>query len=291
MLQVTRASQRPSTACCRASRRACVVVRAQRDAVKTPAAVSVRASGAALLAAATLAFNVVPAMDPTAALMLQPVHAEEDVSDEGLTPFQKRQRELERRREQLRAAREAAEAKAGGEAATPSTAAADAAVDASNAARSAAVGSELKSSAAAAYEASTSPGTTRYRGFGGFNSAPAPAVVEPTPAPAPAPEPAKPAWWETPAPKPEPVVEVKKVEAKKAEPPKKVEAKKEPAGKQKRRGPLPLFLAEVVVLGGFAGVVAAATKYSDETNKVLALAGAKVKELYGKAESALAKAK
>ncbi len=69
-----------------------------------PAAVSVRASGAALLAAATLAFNVVPAMDPTAALMLQPVHAEEDVSDEGLSPFQKRQRELERRREQLRAA-------------------------------------------------------------------------------------------------------------------------------------------------------------------------------------------
>ncbi|PNW76056.1 hypothetical protein CHLRE_12g549350v5 [Chlamydomonas reinhardtii] len=287
MLQATRA-QRPACSA-RTSRRA-IIVRAQRDGVKDPTAVSLRASGAALLAAATLALNVVPAMDPTAALMVQPAHAEEEASDEGLSPYQRRQRELERRREMLRAAREAAEAKAGGDAPAASTEAADAAVDAANAARSAAVGGELKSSAAAAYEASSSSSTTRYRGFGGFNAAPAPApapaVVEPTPAP----EPAKPAFsWNTPAPapKPEPVVEAKKPEPKKAEQPK----KEEPAGKQKRRGPLPLFLAEVVVLGGFAGVVAAATKYSAETNKALALAGAKVKELYGMAESALAKAK
>lgn len=47
---------------------------------------SLRASGAALLAAATLALNVVPAMDPTAALMVQPAHAEEEASDVSESP-------------------------------------------------------------------------------------------------------------------------------------------------------------------------------------------------------------
>jgi hypothetical protein len=62
------------------------------------------------------------------------------------------------------------------------------------------------------------------------------------------------------------------------------------AGKQKRRGPLPLFLAEVLVLGSFVGVGLASTKYSDQTSRVVALAGQKGKELYAVAAEALAKA-
>ncbi|KXZ53225.1 hypothetical protein GPECTOR_7g1118 [Gonium pectorale] len=189
----------------------------------------------------------------------------------------------------LRSAREQAESKAGAEAAV-STAEADAAVEAANAERRAAaerLGSELKSSAASTYESTTS----RYRGFGGFSApaptpAPAPAA-EPQPAPAP-----KASFFSAPRaePKPEPVVEVKK-QASAPAPAKKVEeAKTQAAGKQKRRGPLPLFLAEVLVLGSFAGFVLAVTKYSEETNKALAMAGAKAKELYNTAEQAIAKA-
>lgn len=59
---------------------------------------------------------------------------------------------------------------------------------------------------------------------------------------------------------------------------------------KKRRGPLPLFLAEVLVLGGFAGVGLAVTKYASETNKALAVAGAKAKELLDAAQAAVAKA-
>ncbi|GLC34860.1 hypothetical protein PLESTM_000247700 [Pleodorina starrii] len=251
-------------------RKAVVLVRAQNNAQKAPAGVS-------LVAAAALALNVLPALSPPELpLLLQPARAEE-TSEELLSPYQRRQRELERRKELLRQAREQAEGRAGGEVAAPSTEAADAAVEAANAERRAVasqLASELKSSAAATYESSTSTSTSRYRGFGGFGAA-----SEPEPAPAPAPAP-----FRRQEPKPEPVAEVKQAAKKAAEEPKKQ------AAPQKRRGPLPLFLAEVLVLGGFAGVGLAVTKYSEQTDAALALAGAKGKELVAAAEVALAKA-
>lgn len=58
---------------------------------------------------------------------------------------------------------------------------------------------------------------------------------------------------------------------------------------KKRRGPLPLFVAELLVLGTFAGLVLAVTKYSEQTGKTLEVAGAKGKELVAAAEQAIAK--
>ncbi|GIL73776.1 hypothetical protein Vretimale_5357 [Volvox reticuliferus] len=249
---------------CRSSHGRNVVVRAQTDTPKVPAIVS-------LMTTTALVLTAVPALSPPELMLLQSARAD-DTSEELLTPYQRRQRELERRRELLRQAREQAEGRAGGEVAGPSTAEADAAVEAANAERRAAaskLSSELKNSAAT-YESSTAEST--YRGFGGFNAAPAP---EPRPAPEPAP---------TPAPASAPKA------AKQAATPVVKEEPKVPQQPQKRRGPLPLFLAELLVLGSFAGGALAVTKYSEQTSKALALAGAKGKELYASAEGALAKA-
>ncbi|GLI61301.1 hypothetical protein VaNZ11_003655 [Volvox africanus] len=249
---------------CRSSHgRKVVLVRAQTDTPKAPAVVS-------LMTTAALVLTAVPALSPPELMLLRSARAD-DTSEDLMTPYQRRQRELEKRRELLRQAREQAEGRAGGEVAAPSTAEADAAVEAANAERRAAasqLASELKNSATA-YESSTA--TSRYRGFGGFNAAPAP---EPAPAPAP-----------TPAPAPKREVEVKQAATVVVKEVPKVQPRP-----QKRRGPLPLFLAELLVLGSFAGAVLAVTKYSEQTSKAFALAGAKGKELYAAAEDALAKA-
>ncbi|PNH06301.1 hypothetical protein TSOC_007321 [Tetrabaena socialis] len=93
---------------------------------------SSRASGAAaLLAAATLAFTAMPALDP-AAVLLGPAFADEEVSEAQLTPYERRQLEFQRRRDVLRQAREQAEARSGGEAAVAASAEADAKVEAAN---------------------------------------------------------------------------------------------------------------------------------------------------------------
>ncbi len=98
--------------------------------------------------------------------------------------------------------------------------------------------------------------------------APAPAPVAPTPAPAPA--------------------SVKKVEA-----PAPKEEKKD-AGKppsKRRRGVMPLWLAEILVLSSFVGVGLAATKYSKESSAVLKAVGQKVVEAYSAAEKLISKPK
>lgn len=105
-------------------------------------------------------------------------------------------------------------------------------------------------------------------------SAPAvtPAPVAPvTPLPAPslfnkAPEPAV-----KPPKAPEPV------QQKKAAP---EAAKPAAADSKKRRGPLPLWFAEVLVLGAYAGMFLAVTKYSKQSGEVLAGLWAKVVEAY-----------
>jgi len=89
---------------------------------------------------------------------------------------------------------------------------------------------------------------------------PAPVRVAPVPVAAPKPEPAKPA----PAP-----------------------AQAKPG---KRKGPLPLFLAEVLVLGSFAGVFYVALNYQKEAAAAIAQATGLVAGLYNKAEEAVKKA-
>ncbi|KAG2486530.1 hypothetical protein HYH03_014831 [Edaphochlamys debaryana] len=263
---------RAATACVRPSRAVAVRVQAQAQPI--------RATAAALLSAVTLGLSV-PAFDPTT-LMLQPAHAEEEVAEEELTPYQRRMREFEKRREMLRQAREAAEAK---NSFSPAAAEDQKADEEAAAERRNALG-DVKG-AASTYESNT-----RYRSFGFSAPTPEPAPEVAAPAPAPEPAPARPSFFSAPrqeAPKPEPVVEVKK--AAPAPPPapaKKAEPKKEEPASKKRRGPLPLWLAELMVMGSFAGVFVATTKYEAETKKVLALAGTKAKELYFQAEKALA---
>lgn len=107
-------------------------------------------------------------------------------------------------------------------------------------------------------------------------AAPTPAApVTPPPAPAVTPFRAAP---EPPKPKPAPVVvESKKVETKKAAA---VDNKK--AGK--RRGPLPLWFAEVLVLGAYAGLFLAVTKYSKQSGEVLSAVWAKIVQAYAALE-------
>eukprot|EP00199_Chlamydomonas_sp_CCMP681_P001709 CAMPEP_0119107250 /NCGR_PEP_ID=MMETSP1180-20130426/9597_1 /TAXON_ID=3052 ORGANISM="Chlamydomonas cf sp, Strain CCMP681" /NCGR_SAMPLE_ID=MMETSP1180 /ASSEMBLY_ACC=CAM_ASM_000741 /LENGTH=374 /DNA_ID=CAMNT_0007092711 /DNA_START=24 /DNA_END=1148 /DNA_ORIENTATION=- len=124
-----------------------------------------------------------------------------------------------------------------------------------------------------------------------FTRAPAP---EPVPAPAPvvtaAPEPA-PAFspfYRAPAPiavqeapAPKAPVEVRKL----------LEEKKVAVESQstKRRGPLPLWLAQFLLLGMFVGVGAAATKYNKESTALLDTAGKKIVSLYQDAEAKISK--
>lgn len=122
--------------------------------------------------------------------------------------------------------------------------------------------------------------------FGGFSfskpaEAPAPAAVEAPPAPQPA----------APAPKPAvvppPPAPVRKIEEKKPEPATPAVEKKQQqtaAVSKKRRGPLPLWFAEILVLGAYVGLGLAATKYSDQTGKVLTAVWVKIVELYNAVE-------
>lgn len=73
---------------------------------------------------------------------------------------------------------------------------------------------------------------------------------------------------------------------KKAEPPKPAAKPAPPAAAKstKRRGPLPLWLAELLVLGAYVGVGLAATKYSAQSGAALKVAGAKVAEAYAALE-------
>eukprot|EP00879_Flechtneria_rotunda_P033838 GHRR01037656.1.p3 GENE.GHRR01037656.1~~GHRR01037656.1.p3 ORF type:complete len:139 (-),score=64.80 GHRR01037656.1:145-561(-) len=105
------------------------------------------------------------------------------------------------------------------------------------------------------------------------------------PAPA-APTPAKPTL---PVPVPVPNPAPAKVEV-----PNKQEAKKEAtqsaaAKPGKRRGPLPLWFAEILVLFAYAGIGLAVTKYSKESDAVLKAASEKVVQLYNTAEKAVGK--
>jgi hypothetical protein len=95
----------------------------------------------------------------------------------------------------------------------------------------------------------------------------------PTPAPTPAPTPFKPR--ETPKPKaPEPVKqEIKKQEVKKPQ-------AAAPSKPGKRRGPLPLWFAEILALSAYVGLFLAVTKYSKQSSDVLKAVADKVVEAY-----------
>lgn len=115
------------------------------------------------------------------------------------------------------------------------------------------------------------------------------AAAPEAPAPAPAPTPFKaPA---APKPKaPEPVKKAEPVKAKaepvkKAEPAKKVEATKP----GKRRGPLPLWFAEILMLGAYAGLFLAITKYSQQSGAVLKAVWGKIVEAYNAVEKLVGK--
>jgi len=73
---------------------------------------------------------------------------------------------------------------------------------------------------------------------------------------------------------------------KKPEAPKPAAAAKPAAATKpgKKRGPLPLWFAEVLVLGAYAGLFLAVTKYSKQSGEVLAAVWAKVVEAYKAAE-------
>jgi hypothetical protein len=221
--------------------------------------------------------------------------------EEFMTPYQKRQAEMERRRELLREARERAAARASGaeidetpaivETAKPEPAKVEPPAPSSEFASQAA---RVKKESLKAYEdaAKNRPAvpatpepqeapTPALPKFGGFNfgkpaEAPAPAPAAPV-TPAPAPKPVVPVPVPVPAPAPAPLrtVEVKKEEAKKAE-----QKAPQSAVSKKRRGPLPLWFAEILVLGAYVGLGLAATKYSEQSGKVLKAVWAKIVGLY-----------
>jgi len=58
------------------------------------------------------------------------------------------------------------------------------------------------------------------------------------------------------------------------------------AKSSKRTGPLPLWLSELIVIGSFAGMLAASTKFSKETEAVTGAVGKMVKDLAKKANLA-----
>ncbi|WIA35186.1 hypothetical protein OEZ86_003651 [Tetradesmus obliquus] len=294
----TRSAARPA--------RAAVVSRASRGQEVT---LFDRLAPSLLAAAVTL--SGATAMD---AAYAPPAFADDE---EVMSPYQKRQAELERRRELLREAREKAAARASGEAApaaAPAAAAAPAPAPASDFASRAA---GLKKEASSAYESAAknrpaAPAPTPAESeepstplFGGFSfSKPA----EPAPAPA-APAPAAssssgfstpPDPWKStrapvapvPVPVPVPAPAPAKIEVKKDEPaqPKPAPAAAKPAsdltpnGKHRTHGIMPLWLGEILVLGSYIGLGLAVTKYASQSEAVLKAAGQKVKEAYEAAE-------
>ncbi len=120
---------------------------------------------------------------------------------------------------------------------------------------------------------------------------------KPEPAPAPTPEPAFPSLFSTPsnppAPKPATVVEPPKPAPVQAPKPiikpvaKPAPAKPAASKPGKRRGPLPLFLAQLLVLLGLGGLGVAATKYSEQTDAALAAVTKQVLQLYKQVEKAV----
>lgn len=70
----------------------------------------------------------------------------------------------------------------------------------------------------------------------------------------------------------------------KKEAPKTAEPVKPTDRRSRTHGWMPLWLAELLVLGSFVGVGLAATKYSSQTDAVLKAAGQKAKEAYNAAE-------
>lgn len=68
----------------------------------------------------------------------------------------------------------------------------------------------------------------------------------------------------------------------KAPEPVKQEVKKQAASSKpgKRRGPLPLWFAEILALGAYAGLFLAVTKYSQQSSDVLRSVADKVVEAY-----------
>jgi hypothetical protein len=81
-------------------------------------------------------------------------------------------------------------------------------------------------------------------------------------------------------------MQVKKEEVKKAE------VKKPEATKPgKRRGPLPLWFAEILVLGAYAGIFLAITKYSKQSSEVLKAVWGKIVEAYNALEKLVSKPK
>lgn len=222
--------------------------------------------------------------------------------EEQLSPYEKRQRELEKRRELLRQARETAEQRAADLEASRRQAmeAATSAVEESNASRKAAA-EKLKEDVR---KSTSSYGITEAAKPFSFSA--------PTPAPSPKVEPADKAeapWWtglseytEGPvgkkeaAPAPTPATP-KKVEAVQVQPPKPAPAAKvvvsepakaAPAAKSgKRAGPLPLWFAQFLLLGLFGALFVAITKFQDQFLKACDTGLATVVKLYRQLESAL----
>lgn len=93
------------------------------------------------------------------------------------------------------------------------------------------------------------------------------------PAEAPAPAPPAPAPFK-PAPAPAPVVPKPAPVAAKKDAPKQQQQQKP----GKRRGPLPMWFAQVLLLGAFGGAVYAGTKFSAEISAATTAAGAKAVE-------------
>ncbi|GBF94484.1 hypothetical protein Rsub_07018 [Raphidocelis subcapitata] len=295
--------------CAKAARAAARGVLTRAQASRDEAAGSKAGALPAMLLAAAVVFA------PLDATFAPPARA-----DEALSPFEQRQRDLEKRRELMRQAREKAEGKAGAPAAAPE-------------AEPEPVGpkTDLKESAKALraqsqkqYESLTKnrpslpksvtePENEALDPFKGLFSKkeepapPAPAAAKPAPAPAPAapapkPKPTPSPPPPPPAPKPAPIVAPRPAApipaparppppppapVRRAEPPKKQEAPKpapaKQAGKQKRRGPLPLWLAQFAVFGAIGGATAAAAAGSDEiSRKIMGALGALEKKAAGK---------
>jgi hypothetical protein len=98
------------------------------------------------------------------------------------------------------------------------------------------------------------------------------------PAPAPAPKPVLPP--PAPAPKKAPAVK---------EAPKKAAPAAAATKPGKRRGPLPLWLAEVLVLAAYVGGFLAVTRYSEQSGKVAGAVWAKVVAAYSAVEKLVGK--
>lgn len=243
----------------------------------TPRTITVQASrkndvtlgplGLAAVMALSAGLNVAPIVQP-------PVAFADTEEDENLSPYERRQRDLEKRRQLLREAREKA-----------SNRAIEAPVEEPPKVEKAVQEEDPFAAFTAAFEES---GSTQKRAEAEAQKR-ADAEAQKRAA-----EEQKRAEAEAQARRRAEAERMKaelrqQLEAKQAPAPKaEAKSKVTQTASNKRQGPLPLFLAQMLVLGMFGGFIAAATKYNKEASELLNLAAHKVEEYYLKLEEKLA---